>query len=183
MQQQLGALISSWILAGDRFDESFRLGAATPEWVRFETEAPVDDLLVKTSDGGFVAIQAKTTAALSDDAGSPLGKTITQFVRHWHVSNQGDGSMDWNRPLDPARDRFVLAVSPQASAQIRYDLPAALRLASQSGGGALNDAQQRAYEVFASHVKRAWESITKDPFDSVLLADRSKLVTERKSVG
>lgn len=176
-QQQLGALISSWILAGDRFDESFRLGAATPEWVRFETEAPVDDLLVKTSDGGFVAIQAKTTASLSDDAGSPLGKTITQFVRHWHVSNQGDGSMDWNRPLDPAHDRLVLAVGPQASAQIRYDLPAALRLASQSGGGALNDAQQRAYEVFASHVKRAWESITKDPFDSVLLADLSKLVT------
>lgn len=176
-QQQLGALISSWILAGDRFDESFRLGAATPEWVRFETEAPVDDLLVKTSNGGFVAIQAKTTASLSDDAGSPLGKTIAQFVRHWHVSNQGDGSMEWNRPLDPTRDRLVLAVSPQASAQIRYDLPAALRLASQSGGGVLNHAQQRAYEVFASHVKRAWESITKDPFNSLLLANLSKLIT------
>ncbi|NHN86240.1 hypothetical protein GOB93_16570 [Acetobacter musti] len=176
-QQQLGALISSWILAGDRFDGSFQLGAATPEWVRFETEAPIDDLLVKTSDGGFVAIQAKTTASLSDDVGSPLGKTITQFVRHWHVSNQGDGSMKWNRPLDPARDRLVLAVSPQASAQVRHDLPAALRLASQPGGGALNHAQQRAYEVFASHVKRAWKSITKDPFDSVLLADLSKLIT------
>ncbi|MFT9366034.1 MAG: hypothetical protein ABF572_10855 [Gluconobacter sp.] len=176
-QQQLGALISSWILAGDRFDGSFRLGAATPEWIRFETEAPVDDLLVKTSDGGFVAIQAKTTASLSEDAGSPLGETITQFVRHWHVSNQGDGSKEWNRPLAPARDRLVLAVSPQASAPIRHDLPAALRLASQPGGGALNRAQQQAYQVFASHVKRAWGSITNDPFNSALLAELSKLVT------
>lgn len=176
-QQQLGALISTWLLAGDRFDQSFRLGAATPEWIRFETEAPVDDLLVKTSDGGFVAIQAKTTASLSDDAGSPLGKTIAQFVRHWHVSNQGDGSMEWNRPLNPTHDRLVLAVSPQASAQIRYDLPAALRLASQSGGGALNNAQKRAYEVFAFHVERAWGSITRAPFDSALLANLSKLIT------
>ncbi|MBB2157692.1 hypothetical protein HLH33_15465 [Gluconacetobacter diazotrophicus] len=175
-QQQLGALISSWILAGDRFDERFRLGAATPEWVRFETEAPVDDLLVKTSDGGFVAIQAKTTVSLSDAVDSPLGKTIIQFVRHWHVSNQGDGSMEWNRPLDPARDRLVLAVSPQASAQVRDDLPAALRLASQPGGGALNHAQQRAYEVFTTHVKRAWGSITTAPLESFLLADLSKLV-------
>lgn len=175
-EQQLGALISSWILAGDRFDESFQLGAATPEWVRFETEAPVDDLLVKTSNGGFVAIQAKTTVSLSDEVGSPLGKTIAQFVRHWRVSNQGDGSMEWNRPLDPTRDRLVLAVSPQASAQIRDDLPAALRLASQPGGGALNLAQRRAYKVFTTHVERAWESITKDPLDDALLADLSKLV-------
>ncbi len=175
-EQQLGALISSWILAGDRFDESFQLGAATPEWVRFETEAPVDDLLVKTSCGGFVAIQAKTTASLSDNIGSPLGKTIAQFVRHWRVSNQGDGSMEWNRPLDPARDRLVLAVSPQASAQVRHDLPAALRLASQPGSGALNQAQKTAYEVFTTLVERAWRSITKDPLHDALLADLSKLV-------
>lgn len=175
-QQQLGALVSSWILAGDRFDESFQLGAATPEWVRFETEAPVDDLLVKTSSGGFVAIQAKTTAFLSEDVGSPLGKTVAQFVRHWRVSNQGDGSMEWNRPLDPARDRLVLAVSPQASAQVRDDLPAALRLVSRPGGGALNQAQQRAYEAFTTLVERAWGSITNDPLDDVLLADLSKLV-------
>ncbi|MGB8602691.1 MAG: hypothetical protein WCD42_10915, partial [Rhizomicrobium sp.] len=85
-EQQLGALFASWILSGDRLDESFRLGDATPEWVRFETEAPVDDLLIKTNNGGFIAIQAKTTANLSDDINSPLGKTISQFVRHWHAA-------------------------------------------------------------------------------------------------
>ena len=43
-------------------------------WLRFETEAPVDDLLVKTTDGGFVAIQAKTTISLSNDPRSPWAR-------------------------------------------------------------------------------------------------------------
>jgi hypothetical protein len=175
-EQQLGALFSSWILAGDRFDDSFRLGDASPEWVRFETEAPVDDLLVKTTDGGYIAVQAKTSASLSDDLGLPLGKTIMQFVRHWVVTHQGDGSMEWNRPLDPARDRLVLVVSPQASVQVRVDLPAALHLVSQPGGGALNQAQKRAYRVFSSLVERAWASVTKSPFDNRLLSELATLV-------
>ncbi|RUU14456.1 ATP-binding protein, partial [Mesorhizobium sp. USDA-HM6] len=175
-EQQLGALFSSWILAGDRFDDSFRLGAAAPEWVRFETEAPVDDLLIKTTDGGYVAVQAKTTASLSEDLGSPLGKTIAQFVRHWFVARQGDGSMEWNRPLDPARDRLVLAVSPRASVQVREDLPGALLLVSQPGGGELNQAQQRAFQVFSSLVERAWMSVTKSPFDDRLLSELATLV-------
>lgn len=175
-EQQLGALFSSWILAGDRFDDSFRLGAAGPEWIRFETEAPVDDLLIKTSDGGYVAVQAKTNVSSSGDLGSPLGKTIMQFVRHWFVAQQGDGSMEWNRPLDPARDRLVLAVSPTASAQVRYDLPAALLLVSQPGGGALNQAQQHAYQVFSSLVELAWANISKNPIDDKLLSELAKLV-------
>ncbi|MCL6688081.1 hypothetical protein M8R19_05065 [Pseudomonas sp. R3.Fl] len=175
-EQQLGALFSSWILAGDRLDDSFRLGAASPEWIRFETEAPVDDLLIKTNDDGYVAVQAKTTASLSDDLGSPLGKTITQFVRHWFVAQRGDGSMGWNRPLDPARDRLVLAVTPQASVQVRVDLPAALLLVSQPGGGALNQAQKRAHQVFSSLVERAWASITKGPLDDELPSELAKLV-------
>ena len=175
-EQQLGALFSSWILAGDRLDETFHLGAATPEWIRFETEAPVDDLLIKTNDGGFIAVQAKTTASLSEDLASPFGKTISQFVRHWHASRLGDGSMEWDRPLDPVRDRLVLAVSPQATSQIREDLPAALRLASQPGGGALNQAQRRAYEVFAGLVERAWAKVTKSAIEDRLLPELTKLV-------
>lgn len=38
---------------------------AVPIWIRFETEAPVDDILVATSEGGFTALQAKTTVSLS----------------------------------------------------------------------------------------------------------------------
>lgn len=175
-QQQLGALFSSWILAGDRFDQCFGLGAAVPEWIRFETEAPVDDLLIKTDCDGYVAVQAKTTVTMSGEIGSPLGKTIGQFVRHWFVSEQGDGSMGWNRPLNPELDRLVLAVGPQSSLQVREDLPAALRLITQPGGGALNQAQQRAYDVFCRLVELSWVSITKQPVDPRLLSDLAKLV-------
>lgn len=175
-QQQLGALFSSWILAGDRFDECFGLGAAVPEWIRFETEAPVDDLLIKTDGGGYVAVQAKTTVNMSGEVGSPLGKTIEQFVRHWFVSQQGDGSMGWNRPLNPELDRFVLAVGPQSSLQVREDLPAALRLITQPGGGALNQAQQRAYDVFCRLVEQSWVNITKAPLDPRLLSDLAMLI-------
>lgn len=175
-EQQLGALFSSWILAGDRFDESFRLGAAAPEWIRFETEAPVDDLLVKTTMGGYVALQAKTSVSLSEDLGSPLGKTVLQFVRHWFVARQGDGSMEWNRPLDPALDRLVLAVGPGVSDPVSIDLPDALLLKSQPGGGALNKKQQRAYQVFSSLVQQAWASITKNPAEDELLSELASLV-------
>ena len=172
-EQQLGALFSSWILAGDRLDEVFRLGSAAPVWIRFETEAPVDDMLIGTTDGGYIAVQAKTTASLSEDLSSPLGKTIAQFVRHWFVAGQGDGSMEWNRPLNPARDRLVLAVGPKASIQVREDLPAALRLLSQPGGGELTQSQQRSYRIFSSLVEKAWVSVTKRPLDPRLLSELS----------
>lgn len=175
-EQQLGALFSSWILAGERLDSAFRLGATSAEWIRFETEAPVDDLLIKTSHNGYIAVQAKTTVSLSKDLGSPFGKTISQFVRHWLDAQQGDALMGWNRPLDSTRDRLVLAVSPQASNQIKHDLPTALRLVAQPGGGALTQAQQHAFQVFSSLVEQTWVSITKEPYDEHLPHKLAELI-------
>jgi len=176
-EQQLGALFSSWVLAGERLDSVFCLGAASAEWVRFETEAPVDDLLIKTNADGYVAVQAKTSASLSEDLGSPFGKTISQFVRHWFVAQQGDASFGWNRPLEPSRDRLVLAVGPQASNQVKLDLPNALRLIAQPGGGALTQAQQHAYRVFSSLVEQSWASITRDKYDKHLPQHLAELIT------
>ncbi|WP_074955508.1 hypothetical protein [Pseudomonas syringae] len=176
-EQQLGALFSSWILAGTRLDGIFRLGAASGEWIRFETEAPVDDLLIKTSEDGFLAVQAKTSASLSRELGSPFGKAISQFVRHWFVAQQGDASMGWNRPLEPSRDRLVLAVGPQTSTRIKLDLPNALRLIAGPGVGALTQAQQHAYSVFSSLVEQSWESITRDKYDEHLPRRLADLIT------
>lgn len=66
-------------LSGSPVDPRFNLGGARADSVRFETEAPVDDLLIATSDGGYLAIQAKTSANLSRDPRSPFGKAIEQF--------------------------------------------------------------------------------------------------------
>ncbi|ACI58859.1 conserved hypothetical protein (plasmid) [Rhizobium leguminosarum bv. trifolii WSM2304] len=176
-QKQIGAIIGAWLVAEQPFDQRLDLGAAKPVWLRFETEAPVDDILVGTSTGGFVAVQAKTTASLSREIGSPFGKTVSQFVRHWLACREGDGSLRWNRPLDARVDRLVLAVGPQAPVMIREVLPAALRLKAQPGGGELNDAQRRAFADFEACVEQAWSQATALPYEPATARDLAALIS------
>lgn len=175
-QQQLGAFFGACLLSARRFGERLNLGTASPIWLRFETEAPVDDILVSTSTNGYIAIQAKTTVSLSQNLASPFGKTVLQFVRHWIACRDGDGNHGWNRPLDPARDRLVLAVSAHAPTTVRVDLPTALRRRSQQGTAVPTKAQQRALEAFESCVAQAWTSVTTEKFDSELFDHLAGLV-------
>ena len=176
-QQQVGALFGACLLAGERVDERLNLGAAVPAWLRFETEAPVDDILVSTSNDGYIAIQAKTKASLSQDLTSPFGKTVSQFVQHWIACRDGDESRGWNRPLDPAHDRLVLAVSADAPATVRVDLLAALRRRAQPGKADFTAAEQRALDTFDSCVAQAWRSVTSEKRPSELLDQLAGLVT------
>ena len=176
-QQRLGAVIAAWMLSGQSFSSVFKLGDTTPSWVRFETEAPVDDILVATDTGGFVAIQAKTSASLSTDLKSPFGKTISQFVKHWLVCRDSDGQLGWNRPLSSKIDRLVLAVGTEAPASIREDLTHALRLKSQPGGGELTIKQQKAYDVFSTCVENTWLTTTVEPFDNSVLTQLASLIS------
>lgn len=175
-QQQVGAFFAAQILSNDPLDPSLVLGDAAPVWLRFETEAPVDDILVATSVGGFLAIQVKTTVPLSDNETSPFYRTIEQFVRHWLTCRDGDGSLEWNRPLSPEKDRLILAVSIKASATVRADLSAALRHLSQQGRGAMNRKQKSASDIFERCVLTAWGRITTEPRPSDLLAELARLV-------
>src|SRR5688500_7791527 len=64
---------------------------ATPPWqlsedvtlesLSCETEEPVDDILVNTSEGGRAFVQVKHTLTLEASASSALASTIDQFVR------------------------------------------------------------------------------------------------------
>ena len=89
-QKQLGAFFGACLLSGNRLDERLNLGTAWPVWLRFETEAPIDDILVCTSNEGYIAIQAKTTVSLSKSSSSEFWKTISQFVHHWIACRDGD---------------------------------------------------------------------------------------------
>ncbi|EEO9712509.1 ATP-binding protein [Salmonella enterica] len=175
-QQQLGAFFAAQILSNDPLDPSLVLGDAAPVRLRFETEAPVDDILVATSVGGFLAIQVKTTVPLSDKEKSPFYRTIEQFVQHWLTCRDGDGSLAWNRPLSPEKDRLILAVSTKASATVRTDLSAALRHLSQQGRGAMNRKQKSASDIFERCVLTAWGRITTEPRPSDLLAELARLI-------
>lgn len=175
-QAQLGALFGLQLLAQVPVDYVLGLGAAVPVWIRFETEAPVDDILVATSGGGFIAVQAKTTVNLSAGGNGGLAKTVQQFIRHWLVCRDGQGEQLWDRRLDPDRDRLVLAVGPTAPASIRVDLPAALRSLSQPSPMALTQDQHRALGVFETCMQDAWKNTTTESWSPIVLRSVAQLV-------
>lgn len=176
-QKQLGAFFGACLLSGNRLDERLNLGTARPVWIRFETEAPVDDILIRTSNEGYIAIQAKTTVSLSKSSNSEFWKTISQFVHHWIACRDGDEGYGWNRPLDPTRDRLVLAVSSHSPKTLKYHLPNALRHRTSLGTVALNQAQKRAWDIFESCVTDAWKSSTNDELDPALFDQLAALIT------
>lgn len=176
-QQHVGALVSTWMLSGAPLDRIYELGNARPIWLRFETEAPVDDILVATSDGGYLAFQVKTTLSSSSEPSTTYAKTVDQLVRHWLACRDGDGSMEWNRPLDPSKDRLVIAVGTKASEKVRVDLPNALRSLSTGGGGPKNSGQRAALDDFEVCVRRSWSNARTEQLPERLLGELSELIS------
>ncbi len=117
-QAGIGALFSARLLTEASLEDIFGLADARIKSIRFETNAPVDDILLETDRGGFVAIQAKATITLGTARHSPLGSVADQFARHWIVATEGEGSEHWARALDPERDRLVLAFGPGSTANV-----------------------------------------------------------------
>ncbi len=58
-QSQIGAAFALAMLNERPVDHALGLGDARPIWMRYETAAPIDDHMVATSAGGFIAEQAK----------------------------------------------------------------------------------------------------------------------------
>ena len=97
-QASLGALLASLAIAARRLDRRLKLGAAGVARVRFETEAPLDDILVETTTGGYVFVQAKKSLSLSPKPDSEFGKTAAQIVRQWQACRMGAGIHGWDLP-------------------------------------------------------------------------------------
>ena len=89
-QAGVGALFAARLLAEAKLDDLLGLADAHIRSIRFETNAPVDDILIETDQGGFVAIQAKSSISLGSKLNSVLGSVVDQFVRYWLVTREGD---------------------------------------------------------------------------------------------
>ncbi|MBR0840482.1 ATP-binding protein [Bradyrhizobium liaoningense] len=144
----------------DRFPD---MAPSAPVVVRMETEAPVDDILVETNAGGFIFIQAKTRIEFASSSDSPFAKTVEQFVRQWLVCASGSGDRHWNRPLDQARDRLVLAVGPAASNGIKTDLKRALEAKRAQGSAPLPQNQQAAFDRLTKAIDEVWRKSSASP--------------------
>lgn len=162
-QQSLGALFGLWMLTDAPVDRRLQVGGAKITEIRMETEAPLDDALAMTSDGGVIAAQAKSTLSLSENLTSEFGQTVDQIVRQWLLSQNGDGSLGWNRPLNQTKDRFVIAVGPGSPATTRIHLAKALEARRQPGRPILTDQETKALEKFDACVRAAWRAATTEP--------------------
>ncbi len=177
-QASLGAFIGAELVAERPLDPRLRLGDAKPLWVRFETEAPVDDILVATDAGGFVAIQAKVSLQVSRKPDSEFAKTVGQLIRHYLACHTGNGGREWDRPLDQQRDRFLIAVGPKSSAPIRQHLAEGLNARRQPGIGTvrpLSELQETALADFDACVSASWSVLSSELLTEEIIADLSRL--------
>jgi hypothetical protein len=125
--------------------------------VYLETKTGVDDVLVRT-DCGSVFVQAKNTVALSTRGELP--SVAHQFVRQFAAGALEHGT---RRKLDPARDRLVLAVGPEAAASVANDLRTALDRHRTHADTNQPVKYQRALEVFSRLIEAAWFSLNNAP--------------------
>lgn len=123
------AIAASFVVSGltqAPIDRRLGLGQAMPVALRFETEAPVDDILVELDTGGWVFVQGKNSLSSSESTTSELGKTCDEFIRLWELAAKGNGQHGWNRPLRAGCDALLIAVGPETSGTIKSDLADAL---------------------------------------------------------
>jgi hypothetical protein len=166
-QNLTAAWVAVYILAEQAASPPWGLPTDTTlEFLRCETEQPVDDLLVGTSGDGVAFIQVKRSLNLETRESSAFASTLDQFVRQFVVCRGAKGDRVWEHPLDPDRDRLVLLIGPNSPASIRERLPSALnRLSSLAPGQPIEDAarnqqERQALHVVREHLDRSWQRFT-----------------------
>lgn len=150
------------------------------EFIRCETEQPVDDLLIGTSGGGHSFIQVKHSLTASKSENAALASSLDQFVRQFLAYGGGAGGKHpWERPLDPAPDRLVLVTS-KSSAAVREHLPSVLARLRASikihhvEDAATNAEERQILNTIRTHLERIWLKHTGTPLTE---ADERQLLS------
>jgi hypothetical protein len=140
---------------------------STLEFVRCETEQPVDDVLVAASHRGLAFINVKHSVTASQSEDSDFASAISQFARQFVANaNQVKGARPWERPLDAQLDRFVLATSPESSAPVKDALSVVLaRIRTLLPGQGLDDVaktqpEKEVLSKVTSHLQRLWFTLS-----------------------
>src|SRR5882672_9108774 len=158
-QAGVGAIFACQLLAERTLDRRLQLGNARIRSIRFETEAPLDDILVETDAAGWIFAQVKTNLSLSENLDSQFGNTVSQIVRQWRTCATGSGERSWDRSLVSGRDRMLIAVGPDASATITHDLASALSALQAPSTAPLPQALRQALDKTRTLLARAWQQI------------------------
>lgn len=165
-QARIAAWLAVRMLAGSAASPLYGLAADVRlTLVRCQTESPVDDVVVSTSENGFLFVQAKNRiATLSVAQDSEFGKVIAQFVQQFLSMRQRVEGVEWRRPLDPEKDRLVLTIGSRSTSTLTETLgPLLQRFRELSGGYNLDAAARNKQErdvaaKLMDHARRAWKN-------------------------
>ena len=117
-QHRVAAWLATRILAERDAAAPWGLGSTvTLENLRCETNQPVDDIMVGTSENGFAFLQAKRALSMSGSPSSEYAASVlAPFARQFiSCRAQTSGKRPWERPLTPSLDRLVLVTSSSSS--------------------------------------------------------------------
>ena len=159
-QAEVGAVFAVQLLAERHLDPRLGFGNVHARSLRFETETPVDDILIETDVSGWIFIQAKSSLTLSAKSDSELGRVADQIVRQYHACAQGSGERGWDRPLCRDLDCIVIAVGRGTAASITDQLATALNAVQANAAAPLPGNQQTALNSFTTRLRDAWLALT-----------------------
>ena len=159
-QASVGAVFAVQMLTESFGDEQFGLPPFKVRSIRFESDAPLDDIVVETDQGGWLFVQAKTKLSLSKALTSKFGKTAQQIIRQWHAGLAGKEVRGWDRTLNLGRDRLILAVGPGTSQTITSDLVKALSSLRARATAPLPAKQRAVLRKLSAALKAAWKAVT-----------------------
>jgi hypothetical protein len=158
-QASVGAVFAVQMLTESFGDEQLGLAPFKTKSIRFESDAPLDDIVVEIDQDGWLLVQAKTKLSLSSSLKSEFGRTALQIVRQWHAGLAGKRARGWDRPLDIGRDRLIIAVGPNTSQTITNDLAKALSSLRAHATAPLPAKQRAVLRTLSATLKAAWKAV------------------------
>lgn len=169
-QDQVATAISVEVLAEIQGSARWDLPANTAlRELWCETQASVDDILVRTSEDGHLFIQVKKGLKLSKQSGSRFASALDQCVRLF-IQSQSEQSTagSFKRQLDRDKDRIVIVTDETASTSIRQHFPNVLKRLRESPAGSFASAaktqdEKGAIETVSQLISSGWKKLTGSP--------------------
>jgi hypothetical protein len=132
----------------------------TLESIRLETEYPIDDILVETSNSGRIFIQVKHSLGLEQRTDSDLASAIKQVVRQFISKKTGISNLGSERIFHPDRDRLLIITSPTSSTSISKTTCSLLgHIRDQGFDLKVPQREQQSLSVLSNHVRRSWNDL------------------------
>lgn len=161
-QAEVGTWLAAHLLARMPVGGRFGLANVTlPNAIQLETGDGLDDIRLDQDDASRIDVQSKTSAGLTTNPKSPLGKTISQLVRVMIDARHAGAT------IDPAKVRAVLAVAANAPRTLDT-LERGCRAFDLGGNWADTKAGRSAAErdalyLFETHARRSWAMLSATP--------------------